>query len=388
MPSLFFSYKHEDNTHKARVLAFADMLQHLGGAYGVSVVLDQYFASHNPAGPDEGWEIWSENQAIRSDYVLVVASRQYHEGYNLNHDPKTAPGIIPEIFIIRKRVRHDGYKPHTIRPIILQQSDLNYIPDALTHLQRFDWNGTAEIIRWVAGDKASVNLAPSWISHAPAFDQCLIANCKDVLTSFSAILNEASSKRILLILGGSGLGKTTIIGELAAALEIEHPRPIYAQLDLKGGFLERVLEPFARSLGLATMYERLLQMAPLDRFSALFNELARQRKPMVLFFDSFESGGSYAQWIQENVMPTAATDNWLRVVIAGKEVPDPQTPQAALWRSITAIKKLRHLDWHDWKSLAAKLRPELADKDVQKLFKYANGDHHAIRAVLSARKEF
>lgn len=122
--TVFLSYKHESPAHEGRVRAFADTLGAVGKSQGVSVVLDQYFAENNPAGPNEGWEIWSENQAAKATFVLVVASQQYHAGYNLQHPAGTAPGIIPEIFIIRKRIRGEGYQPNSIRPLALRPEDV------------------------------------------------------------------------------------------------------------------------------------------------------------------------------------------------------------------------------------------------------------------------
>jgi hypothetical protein len=94
MRSVFISYKREDDAHIARVRSFADSLRLSAEQLGIAVILDQYVDEAKSGGPGEGWEIWSENQAMLATAVLPVASVQpatpardgarYHSG-GLDH---------------------------------------------------------------------------------------------------------------------------------------------------------------------------------------------------------------------------------------------------------------------------------------------------------------
>jgi hypothetical protein len=378
--TVFISYKHESPEHKGRVLAFADALRSAGDAYGVSVLLDQYFTQKNLGGPDEGWEIWSENQAAKADFILVVASPKYHSGYNLQHAVSTAPGIIPEIFIIRKRIRADGYQPNTVRPVALVPADVPFVPDAISHLQRFGAGDAAIVLAWITGSSAAGAQARAWLPAPPTIDDWRVADCDDIRTVFAKLLIPAAAKRILLIKGESGLGKSRLTAELAAfPSKITGVGPLAALLDLKSGVdIHFLLEAFARKLRLREVYLSAKDLAPLDRLSALFDALEQRAQPAVLLFDTFESGGTFAQWVEQNVLPTAAVVQWLRVVVAGKEVPDATRAEAAAWRDVAERHILKKLEWTDWRSLFARLRPELCEDKIKELHKIVYGNHHAM----------
>jgi len=344
--------------------------------------LDQYFAQTKPGGPNEGWEIWSENEAAKADFVLVVASPQYHAGYNLQHAPGTAPGIIPEILIIRKRVRGEWYQPGTVSPVAPFPEDVRFVPDAISHLQRFGADDAAIVIAWITGSSAEGALAAAWLSAVPTIDW-RVADCDDIRTDFAKLLIPAAAKRILLIEGESGLGKSRLTAELAAVPAKIPGGPLAALLDLKRGVdIHFLLDAFARKLRLRDVYLSAKGLEPLDRLSALFDALEQRAQPAVLVFDTFESGGTYAQWVEQNVLTNAAVVQWLRVVVAGMEVPDTTRAEAAAWRDVAERHILKKLALTDWRPLFARLRPELREDDIQRLPEYLCGEHFAMHAAL------
>lgn len=62
MPTVFISYRHENDAkhpeHQARVRQLGEKLR----AAKLEVVLDQFYVDSNPGGPDEQWPKWCENQ--------------------------------------------------------------------------------------------------------------------------------------------------------------------------------------------------------------------------------------------------------------------------------------------------------------------------------------
>jgi hypothetical protein len=380
--TVFISYKHESTEHGERVLAFAGALRSAGDTYGVSVLLDQYFKQKNPGGPDEGWEIWSENQAAKADFILVVASREYHSGYNLKHAAGTAPGIIPEIFIIRKRISAEGYQPNTVRPVALVPADEPFVPEAISHLHRFGGGDAEMVLAWITGSSAAGAPAGNWLQTPPTIDW-RVADCDDIRTAFAKFLIPAAAKRILLIKGESGLGKSMLMAELAAFPSKISGGPLAALLDLKSGVdIHPLLEAFARKLRLRDVYRAAKGLAPLDCLSALFDALEQRAQPAVLLFDTFESGGTYAQWVEQNILPITAVVQWLRVVVAGKEVPDTTRAEAAAWRDVAERQILKKLEWAAWRPLFARLRPELREDKIEDLHKIVHGDHYIMHAIL------
>lgn len=385
MATVFLSYKQESPEHNQRVRDFADALGKAGKAHGVSVVLDQHFSEKYPAGPDEGWEIWSENEAFKADFILVVASRQYYDGYNLRHTPGTAPGIIPEVFIIRERIKIKSFVTGFIRNLVLHADDIEFVPLSLRRLQRFGPGDIAKVLAWIAGVAPANAPAAKWPSVLPPIDDWMVADCDDIRSAFAKLLSPDSLARILLIKGKGGLGKSTVTEELTAYPSRIVGGPLAARLDLKsGGDIHLLLDAFARKLRLSDTYTATETRAPDDRLAALFDALEKRSEPTVLVFDTFESRGALGNWIEKNVLPSAPSAPWLRVVIAGREVPDSVGTKPAEWRGVAEWHILKKLKWNDWSSLAKRLRPQLSGSDLKKVHEYACGNHHAIRAILGA----
>jgi hypothetical protein len=383
--TVFISYKHESQAHSICLRTFADALLNAGKTQGISVLLDQYFAETSPAGPNEGWEIWSENSAAKADFILAVASRQYYDGYNLHHPLDTAPGIIPEIFIIRKRVRGEGYQPHSVRPLVLKPEDVPFVPDALSHLQRFSSDDIAPVLRWLTGGVIGGGPSIAWLPTPPTFNDLMVADCNEVRAAFANLLIPNARSQILLIKGESGLGKSTLTAEFAAFPSKIPGGPLAARLDLKSGLdIYALLEAFARKLRLRDVYLAAAGRAPLDQLSIIFDALERRAQPALLIFDTFESGGVYAQWVEHNVLTTAAGSIWLRVIVAGKQVPDRSLHEAAAWRHAAECHILKKLEWKDWTELASRVRPDLQENQLQELHKIVCGNHQIIDAALRA----
>src|SRR5687768_2025872 len=72
LSSVFISYAHESDGHKASVLALAQRLRR----DGVPCVIDQDVES-----PPEGWPAWMLRHIADSPYVLVVCSPLYRRRF-------------------------------------------------------------------------------------------------------------------------------------------------------------------------------------------------------------------------------------------------------------------------------------------------------------------
>lgn len=74
-PSVFISYAHDNEIHKAKVLELANKLT----MEGLDCWIDRYVEGSNP--PKRGWPQWMEEKIRLSDFVLVVPSPKYKDRF-------------------------------------------------------------------------------------------------------------------------------------------------------------------------------------------------------------------------------------------------------------------------------------------------------------------
>ena len=58
-----------------------------------------------------------------------------------------------------------------------------------------------------------------------------------------------------------------------------------------------------------------------DRFRHILNSLGQRQQPCLLIFDTYEDAGDTDRWVRESLLTSLHRHPWLRVVIAGQEVP-------------------------------------------------------------------
>jgi hypothetical protein len=187
----------------------------------------------------------------------------------------------------------------------------------------------------------------------------LMANYEAQREAFESLLRIDSRRRILLIHGGSGTGKTTLLRHYR---EQVGERASLVPMDLKRGRVVSVPEIFSR-IGYATGWERFprftQRLAELegpdvkitknwlgginnsinavlrvensaDRderrtelTNAWFNDVATFDNPMAIVFDNYHDSATEVQdWIRGPFLARAAGTYPVRVIVAGQFVPD------------------------------------------------------------------
>jgi len=260
----------------------------------------------------------------------------------------------------------------------------NPVPAALSHLHCFGPKDIGEIIDWVTGVSREKAPPAAWPAEPPPLDDWLVGDCDHVREAFRRLLLPSASRRILLIKGEGRLGKSTLTEELAAAPSKSRGGPLTAaRLDLKGGLnMDELLEPFSRKLRQRDAFTASAGRDAVARLAAIFDALEKDHQPAVLIFDTWETGGQYAQWVEQNALAVAAEDKWLRVVVAGRSVPETELAASAQWRDAAERLLLKKLAWADWRPLRDRLRPELPDDQLAALHEIVCGDHLTMRAAL------
>lgn len=117
--TVFVSYAHESDEHKAGVLALSELLK----AAGLSVVLDVWSADHR-----QDWYAWALREMRAADFVVVVASETYRElgdgtAAGVNR------GVQSEAALLRELVYEDRavWLPR-ILPVLLPGHEIGQIP--------------------------------------------------------------------------------------------------------------------------------------------------------------------------------------------------------------------------------------------------------------------
>ena len=162
MSKVFISYRQTNNVQIERVRKFAERLRE----QGVDVILDQFLLDAEAGGPGEGWDKWSSDQAINTEYVLIVGTKDWFECFDKTQPQGTGLGVACEADDIRDRIYAAGGVIEKIRVVLFDDVDAAHIPAKLRRYHRF----TAErdlpnIVRWINRDIEEGETFPTSIHH-------------------------------------------------------------------------------------------------------------------------------------------------------------------------------------------------------------------------------
>jgi hypothetical protein len=132
-PTVFVSYSHDSEGHKARALAFSDQLR----AWGVDCHIDRFY-EHSP--PREGWPQWCRKQVQNSAFVLVICTETYNRRFEGEEDNVHGSGAKWEGFVITQELYDDQGKNDKFIPIVFGADDFGHIPIVLRSTNRYDVN--------------------------------------------------------------------------------------------------------------------------------------------------------------------------------------------------------------------------------------------------------
>src|SRR5688572_11903585 len=148
MASVFISYRQTDESQRERVRAFGVRLR----GTGIDVVLDQFFLDANPGGPNDGWDKWSSDQALSTERVLIVGTRDWFEGFEKKQPLGTSLGAVCEADAFRHRIYEAGGVNDGIRVMVFDDADAANVPATLKRYHRFHADRDfANIVRWLGG---------------------------------------------------------------------------------------------------------------------------------------------------------------------------------------------------------------------------------------------
>jgi hypothetical protein len=384
-PKVFVSYSHDSAAHKARVAQFVVRLR----SEGVDAVYDE----GKPGGPDEGWDLWCERQIAECDYVLACCTAMYHQRFD---DPKAAEGgrgVAWEAYFIRRYLYRNPAANQKVRALILEETNLEHIPDALGSFSYFlpsRERSYAELLGWLKAAPATVgvvgdaptDVAVAWLPPAEDFARGL-ADRSEEFERFRTMLAGRDPHRALLVQGPSNSGKSELMRECIRYAQ--HRGVPFSHIDLKGGLpLEDIFETLLLDFGKEMLPETLACERSARSFKVIA-DLLGLRRPCLIAFDTYQEAPQGGQdWIEKQLLPRVGRCPALVVAVAGQTIPEHGGRSWAPLAYTTALRPIMSVE--DWcayvqrKHGSTKVTPE----HIKALTLATNGNPGQISALIGS----
>ncbi len=238
------------------------------------------------------------------------------------------------------------------------------------------------MIAWITGAAPAVPPPPpivEWPAAPPVFEW-EPADCEPVRDAFTRLLTAGTPHRVLLVRGVSGTGKSHLTRHLLG-LALRCDWLACGRFDLKSGAdLEGEFARFVAYLDVDDAVNATAGQPLRARLDAVLAGLRACGRPSLLFFDTFEQGGDLARWVEESALLAVPRAPWLRILIAGQQVPNPA---GGPWAGFAApIPPLQQLDWEDWYRYGRRYHPDLTEQFAQQLHEVVGGRHSQLSQVL------
>jgi hypothetical protein len=236
---VFLSYRHESQEHMAAVHRLGELLR----AANIPVALDRFYQDEYPGGPDKGgWPKWSEEAALESRCVLIVASEGWFAAFEGTGEPGLGLGAATEADLFRQSLWDEKGHNARIRLAFLHPVAPEKVPVRLRAWHQFrpfdKPEEFSQLVRWLA---ASLDLdgvqVPGGLWPEPAdFEPDIADRNKKEWPAIVDMLSGRLRERILLIEGTSGVGKSELLRQARAyARTLAIP---VSYVDFRGGMLD------------------------------------------------------------------------------------------------------------------------------------------------------
>ena len=212
MSQVFISYRQTNDAHRQRVREFAQRLCDCG----IDVVLDQFFLDDNPAGPNDGWDKWSSDCALETEYVLIIGTREWFQCFEKKQPPGTGLGAACEADDLRHRIyKANGIIPN-IRVVLFDDVDAAHVPAKLERYHRFHADRDfANVARWLGGTAPAAVISTTDSTPRTSIPHNLPSlqpffGREEELKKIADALDPESRTWGALIDGAGGMGKTSL----------------------------------------------------------------------------------------------------------------------------------------------------------------------------------
>ena len=195
------------------------------------------------------------------------------------------------------------------------------------------------------GKASAAPVATEWPDTVPAL-RWPLADHDDARAAFATLVTRASPFRLLAVRGESETGKTHLTRQFFNNAQRRVPGCACGRFDFKGtGDLQASLTEFVDQLQIPLPPTAASLSA---QFAAILRSLAQRPRPTLLIFDAYEYAGDADRWVCESLLTSLHRHPWLRVVLAGKSVPECH---GHAWEEDACVIPLHPPDpahWHKW----------------------------------------
>lgn len=351
---------------------------------GESAVFFDKWYEHYIAGHDADLKL-QEIYGRRCALALVCVSAEYgRKGWT-----RTEHEVIRARLLEARRGGHEQ-DLLAILPIRVGDGDVDGIPanailkdarqmgaEALAQLV-VDRLALLEPVRQPAADAAgAAAAADGWPEQCAALTWP-VADHRQVREAFGALLTRDTRHRILLIRGPSEVGKSYLLRQMEGNV-LPWPGVALGRLDFKGTTqIDEAVRIFVQALEVGAPAPDPRLPAALSR---ILDQLKNRQRPTLLLLDTYEAAGPDARdWVRQQLLPTVVRAPWLRVVIAGQQVPEVT---GATWASAAAplleLKAPAADDWFEW---CRTYRPEVTADEVEVVCRVAASRPGLLAALL------
>jgi internalin A len=127
-PKVFISYSWDSDTHRQQVLSFANTLRH---KWGIDVEIDAYVRAEPPYTPEQGWDLWMQENIESAEFVLMVCTETYKRRFEGKEKPGKGLGASWEGTIIRQDLYQAQSRSTKFIPVVFSHDDSPHIPTIL-----------------------------------------------------------------------------------------------------------------------------------------------------------------------------------------------------------------------------------------------------------------
>jgi hypothetical protein len=194
------------------------------------------------------------------------------------------------------------------------------------------------------GMRPAAPCAVDWPDTVPTL-RWPLANHDEARNAFATLVTRGSPYRLLAVKGESETGKTHLTRQFFDNARRRVAGCVCGRFDFKGtGDLQASVEAFADHLGVPTPAAAALSV----QLSAIYRTLTQRQQPTLLIFDTYESAGEAGRWVSENLLTSLHRSPWLRVIIAGKSVPECHGHPWDEDSETINLHPPSANDWHAW----------------------------------------
>lgn len=195
-----------------------------------------------------------------------------------------------------------------------------------------------------------------------------LANHDNARLAFAELVTRSAKFRLLAIKGSSETGKSHLTEQF---FNNAHRRVTVcrcARFDFKGtDQIDQTLATFVQHLDVPLPPPA---SSLSDRFRHILQSLAQRQQPCLLIFDTYEDAGDAERWICDSLLASLHLYQWLRVVIAGQNVPPCH---GKLWDEEAMVLNLAQPEPVHWHKYAQTNGRAMSLRFIQQAHKHTNG---------------